>query len=69
MSNTQSRRDGVQSVERSASEAIAQRIEEHAAYARTVRQLGKPAPKLIRLKTFKGPLPGIYVGKLSGKSA
>ncbi|MEQ1912455.1 MAG: hypothetical protein ABMA15_26775 [Vicinamibacterales bacterium] len=69
MSKTHIRPGGAKRAERSAGEAIAQRIQEHAAYAGTVRQLGRPAPKLKRLKTFKGPLPGIYIGKLRDNSA
>jgi len=46
---------------------MARRVEVNATYARTVRALAGTAP-VKRLKTFKGPLPGIYVGTRRDKS-
>ena len=39
---------------------VAQRVEENLRYAAAVVELQGKGPKVTRMKTFTGPLPGIY---------
>lgn len=39
---------------------VAQRIEQNLRYAAAVVELQGPLPRVTRMKTFKGPLPGLY---------
>lgn len=49
---------------------VARRIVVNLSYAAAVRELRGPSPKVSRLKSFKGPLPGIYAdGRRRGTSA
>jgi general stress protein YciG len=42
---------------------VAQRIADNLRYAAAVVELGGGPPEVLRMRTFAGPLPGLYPGR------